>query len=500
MSETSYDVRVYKTRVYKGTKVSTYTVRWTVAGEEFTEPFRKDAQADSFRSELLTAARKGEAFSTLTGRPVSWKRTASEMTWYDFACAYTDMKWKAAAAGYRKNIARALTAATSAMFTGDRGKPEDALLRKALFRYAFNTKNRAEAPEDIAAVLAWVSRNTAMVSTLAGPADARRILEAATTNIDGRRAAASTARRHRVILANALDYAHELGAIDAGKNPIREVKWKAPIKLTTVDRRSVVNPRQARQLLDAVRAQEPSGPRLVAFFATMYYAGLRPEEVISLGKSNLTLPPLRWNAETSKWEDVPGSGSDGWGELEFGNASPDAGRDWTDDGGQRDRRQLKHRAVGDTRTVPVTPELARILKAHIEDFGTSADGKLFTGVRGGELASVVCRRAWIAAREAALTDEQQASPLARRIYDLRHACLSGWLNAGVPPTQVAQWAGHSVDVLLRIYAKCIDGQDATAKRRIAEALSNDDTAGPPAPAEPAKDKQPGGGGEDGSES
>src|SRR6202035_5069925 len=32
-----------------------------------------------------------------------------------------------------------------------------------------------------------------------------------------------------------------------------------------------------------------------------------------------------------------------------------------------------------------------------------------------------------------LTKEQQASLLARRIYDLRHACLSAWLNAGVPP-------------------------------------------------------------------
>lgn len=38
------------------------------------------------------------------------------------------------------------------------------------------------------------------------------------------------------------------------------------------------------------------------------------------------------------------------------------------------------------------------------------------------------------------------------------------------------WAGHSVDVLLRIYAKCIDGQDEVAKRRISDALSDDDTA------------------------
>ena len=57
----------------------------------------------------------------------------------------------------------------------------------------------------------------------------------------------------------------------------------------------------------------------------------------------------------------------------------------------------------------------------------------------------------------ALTAAEQASPLARRPYDLRHACLSTWLNGGVYPTQVAEWAGHGVDVLLRIYAKCIVG-------------------------------------------
>ena len=47
--------------------------------------------------------------------------------------------------------------------------------------------------------------------------------------------------------------------------------------------------------------------------------------------------------------------------------------------------------------------------------------------------------------------------------------MSTWLNAGVPASQVAEWAGHSVDVLLRVYAKCISGQQAEAKRRIEEA-------------------------------
>jgi hypothetical protein len=68
---------------------------------------------------------------------------------------------------------------------------------------------------------------------------------------------------------------------------------------------------------------------------------------------------------------------------------------------------------------------------------------------------------------------EAASPLAARPYDLRHATVSTWLNAGVPPTQVAEWAGHSVHVLLRVYAKCIVGQDEAARLRIAAVLDRD---------------------------
>ncbi|HSU34665.1 MAG TPA: hypothetical protein VLJ88_03300 [Propionibacteriaceae bacterium] len=55
-------------------------------------------------------------------------------------------------------------------------------------------------------------------------------------------------------------------------------------------------------------------------------------------------------------------------------------------------------------------------------------------------------------------------------YDLRHAAVSTWLNGGVPPTQVAEWAGHSVEVLLKIYAKCLDGGASAMQRWMEEAL------------------------------
>jgi integrase len=65
-----------------------------------------------------------------------------------------------------------------------------------------------------------------------------------------------------------------------------------------------------------------------------------------------------------------------------------------------------------------------------------------------------------------------ASPVARRPYDLRHAAVSLWLNSGVPATEVATRAGHSVDVLLKVYAKYIEGQQDMANRRIEDALGD----------------------------
>ena len=81
-------------------------------------------------------------------------------------------------------------------------------------------------------------RNSAPVSTLAEVATARRMLDQATGRLDGTNAAASTARRNRTILANAM----ELGLLE--QNPIRRIKWSMPKVSTQVDRRSVVNPRQ----------------------------------------------------------------------------------------------------------------------------------------------------------------------------------------------------------------------------------------------------------------
>jgi integrase len=79
---------------------------------------------------------------------------------------------------------------------------------------------------------------------------------------------------------------------------------------------------------------------------------------------------------------------------------------------------------------------------------------------------------WRLARAAAFTPQVITSPLARTPYDLRHAAVSTWLNAGVPAADVAAWAGHSVEVFLRIYARCLDDGTELLRQRIQAALGH----------------------------
>ena len=76
-----------------------------------------------------------------------------------------------------------------------------------------------------------------------------------------------------MVLNNAMEYAREIGALT--HNPLKLVKWAKPRTLAAVDPRVVINAEQARRFLAAVEAYSERGKRLKAFFALMYYAGLR---------------------------------------------------------------------------------------------------------------------------------------------------------------------------------------------------------------------------------
>lgn len=462
--EITYKVSIYdKLEVYKGKKRTTYYVRWRVNEREWKVPFHHSGQAGSFRSSLVTAAKQGEAFSITTGRPVSWQRAEPEtsktpsVSWYTLTLDYTAAKWKYVSPIHRRSIAEALTDATEVLLTSEPPYTR-AEIRRALATWAYSARLRGTTPpDDIAAVIEWLEDATIAVEELADLDNgrARAVLDRISSTQNGRLAAANTANRKRTVLNNLMKYAVvERKLLTA--NPLRSITWTQPRKLKTVDPRCVINPDQARRFLNAVGDLDPRGKRLKAFFGCMYYAAMRPEEVTDLHDTNLASLP-----------------DSGWGEFLLTSAQPRSGSQWTDDGSVRERRELKHRAKDETRAVPMHPELVILIRDHIKEFGVGPGGRILRLARGG----IITDRAYLAvfhrARAIAFTDAEARSLLARRPYDLRHAAVSTWLNATGDPAQVAEWAGHTVDVLLRVYAKCIAGQQEEAKRRILEATKPD---------------------------
>jgi integrase len=343
-------------------------VRWIVAGREWHDTFPTKALADSHRSDLVSATRRGEAFLLATGLPISWQRAEESMvSWYDHACAYVDMKWPQAAGKSRQGIAESLATVTPALLSTTKSRPNPIVLRAVLYSWAFNSRRRAAGPppDELVRARKWVAGNTRPVRDLMDPAVLRPALDALALRMDGKPAAASTVHRKRAIFYNALEYAVELGHLPA--NPISSIKWKAPKVTEAVNPRVVINHAQARALLEGVRAQ-PTGGRLVALFGVMYYAALRPSEAVDLRKEALSIP------------------AKGWGELYLSSSSPSAGKSWSQSGTRREARQLKHRGVDEIRIVPCAPELTALLREHLDEYGTTLDGRLFRGVRTGPLS------------------------------------------------------------------------------------------------------------------
>ena len=137
---TTYNVRIHQTEIVPGARGNSYRVRWAVDRRRWKKPFKSAALAESFRSELVTASRKGQAFDTATGQPVVATEVARRENWYVFACSYVDMKWPESAGKSRMGIAETLATVTPVLIEG-RGRPSEDEIRAALYGWAFNSRD-----------------------------------------------------------------------------------------------------------------------------------------------------------------------------------------------------------------------------------------------------------------------------------------------------------------------------------------------------------------------
>lgn len=143
-----FDVNMYAIR-QRPNRRRPFEVRWVVAGQARSKSFITRALADSYRAELVRAARKGLEFDPATGEPVLWAEPDPvTVTWYQHAIAYAAMKWPALAAHSRASLAEALTTVTPALTRATPKRLQAAALRSALYRHAFNPGHPPRRPGD----------------------------------------------------------------------------------------------------------------------------------------------------------------------------------------------------------------------------------------------------------------------------------------------------------------------------------------------------------------
>ena len=129
---------------------------------------------------------------------------------------------------------------------------------------------------------------------------------------------------------------------------------------------------------------------------------------------------------------------------------------------------MKKRASGTVRGVPIPPQLVGILRGHIETFGTTNDGRLFRGQQqlGEPIKPSIYTHAWKQPWVIGLTSQQAASPAALR--PAARSCVH--VACGRVPVaevaEVAERAERAVEVLLKVYARCLDGSPSTSNERI----------------------------------
>ncbi|WP_437113695.1 tyrosine-type recombinase/integrase [Streptomyces roseoverticillatus] len=467
----SFDIKLWK--VTKTSRKSRpYRLRWVVGGQVHGNTFTTSALADSRRAELRQAMRRGEAFEIESGLPESEVRAAAEaaegaetkpsLRWFEFCRNYVAGRWRTSAAKTREGMADGLAAVTLAMVNREDGVPEDKYLRLA-FRWGIVPANAGQdPPEEWKSAYDWLTTADRPVIDLMDAEVFEDVLYRLGYRLDGKPAARETHKRRRRALNVALE--HAVVTEELPENPLQKVRKKQVGSSDVVDPRVLVNAVQGRQLLTAVSYvgswDRGRGRRLVAFYAVLYYAGLRPAEAVGLRLSDCRLPEA------------------GWGTLTLRETRPVSGKQWTDSGERHDRRGLKAREASTDRPVPIPPLLVAILQEHLKKFGTAKEGRVFGNERGGVVGSSTYWRVWEEARRYALPPDRVESPLAGRPYDLRHACITRWLNAGVPIAEVARRVGNSPEVIHRRYHGCIDGHEEAANAKIAKALEEegDDTA------------------------
>jgi integrase len=410
-------------------KARPWVVRWRVDGRQRTRSFRTRVEADRHRSLLTHAVTMGDRFDPATGEPVAWSQPAADLPVHRWAQAWVAEQWPEWQPRTRRSALEALTRFLPLVVREGASKPP-ATLRT--FLPALLDPEQSVDESDEAA--RWLDRHALLLVELTKPLLAEVELRLG-VGYDGTPLAASTAGRRRKIAKACVRRAVQLDLLAADPWPpapsgrsLRKVNRKRQ----RVDGNELPDPATMVRILDAMATHQPGSRTFQQMTAIVYYAGLRPSEVLMLRRRSLTLPK---------------GGS--WGRIDVTEADIDFDTPGEPKTGPR--------------SVPIPPVLVAQLKTWLAAHDFAPDDLLFRTRSGTRPTTSNWGRAWHRA-----LDEVGAPSW--RIYDCRHAAATTWLAAGAPLGEVARRLGHTVDTLVSTYVGALTGDQEITNTRIQDAL------------------------------
>jgi integrase len=235
----------------------------------------------------------------------------------------------------------------------------------------------------------------------------------------------NTVNRYRTNVAPLFNGAVERGYLKtqpwpAPKRGKKRNKQRTKTKVVQVEKLPTLE--TAFEVINRLVSHQPASKGYRVIAACMLLAGLRPSEARAIPIENLFFP-------TEDGES---------GTIYIDVADKNAGSLYTDEDEEFGPPKT------DERYAPMTPALAAILKEYI---GTRTEGLLVSTRSGSVVKQSNFWRAWERARQ-----EKTWTT-----YDLRHTCATNWLRAGIDVRIIANWLGHSPEVLFNTYAGAMEG-------------------------------------------
>jgi integrase len=403
-------------------------VRWRIDGRDYSQAFRTKAEADRLRSRLLVAQQHGEWFEPQTGRPESWSPRGADTQLHVWARRWVAEQWPEWAPRTRNEdvyaVSRLIPLATR---RGAAPPPAD------LRRYLRDTLQPGSEIDPEHTHERWLSRWVLTLDELDRPTLAEVSADLG-VGANGQALANETARRYRRVARSCIRRAVELEQLSADPwppTPRGRSRRKVNQPKNAVDVRLLPTPAAAASIIEAMKSHQPGSRTYRAMTAVVYYAGLRPSEVVMLRPRALFLPPSGWGRIAVTEADV------GWDEP----GDPKTG----------------------SRSTPIPPGLVELLMRWTEDRGLVDDELMFRSARGNRPSQSNWSRAL--KRACAAAGHRRI-----RVYDFRHACATTMIRAGVPLAEAARRLGHSVETLVSTYIGAMDGDDVEANALIEKAL------------------------------